>query len=153
MRLFQFEWFPLVFLPVNRCVLHYIIHYWFLCIFLLDHFILQLWLIFEIFSLCYTSHCVKPFFSWAHRAFLWLSPWILFQADCLSPWFLVAFLRFYLIASFKNIPQDFPDGPVVKIPPSNAGNTGSISGQGNEITYAIGQLSLNFTAAEPKHCN
>lgn len=154
MCLFQFEWFPLVFIPINGCVLlHYIIHYWFLSIFYLSYFILQLCLIFLIFSLCCTSHCVHPFFSWAHRAFLWLSPWILFQADCSSPWFLVALLRFYIIPSFKNIPQDFPGGPVVKIPPSNAGDTGSIPGQGNKIIYAMGHLSLNVTAAEPRHCN
>ena len=30
----------------------------------------------------------------------------------------------------KNLPQDFPGGPVVKNPPANAGDTGSIPGLG-----------------------
>ena len=37
--------------------------------------------------------------------------------------------------------QDFPGGPVVKNPPSNAGDAGSIPGQGNKIPRATGQLS------------
>ena len=37
--------------------------------------------------------------------------------------------------------QDFPDGPVVKNPPSNAGDTGSIPGRGIKIPHAEGQLS------------
>ena len=32
--------------------------------------------------------------------------------------------------------EDFPGGPVVKNPPSNAGNVGSTSGQGVKIPYA-----------------
>ena len=36
---------------------------------------------------------------------------------------------------------DFPGGPVVKNPPSNAGGTGSIPGQGAEIPHASGQLT------------
>ena len=32
---------------------------------------------------------------------------------------------------------DFPGGPVIKTSPSNAGNAGSISRQGAEITYAL----------------
>ena len=31
------------------------------------------------------------------------------------------------ISSFKDIARDFPGDPVVKNPPSNAGNTGSIT--------------------------
>ena len=37
--------------------------------------------------------------------------------------------------------QDFPGGPVVKNPPSNAGDVGSIPGQGTKIPHATGQLS------------
>ena len=37
--------------------------------------------------------------------------------------------------------KDFPGGPVVKNPPSNAGDVGSIPGGGTKIPYAAGQLS------------
>ena len=37
--------------------------------------------------------------------------------------------------------RDFPGGPVVKNPPYNAGDTGSIPGQGTKIPHATGQLS------------
>ena len=36
---------------------------------------------------------------------------------------------------------DFPGGPVVKNPPSSAGDVGSIPGQGTKIPHAIKQLS------------
>ena len=36
--------------------------------------------------------------------------------------------------------QDFLVGPVVKNPPSNAGDTGLIPGQGTKIPHAVGQL-------------
>ena len=36
---------------------------------------------------------------------------------------------------------DFPGGPVVKNPPSNAGGVGSILGQGTKIPHAAGQLN------------
>ena len=32
---------------------------------------------------------------------------------------------------------DFPGGPAVKNPPFNAGDTGSITGQGTKIPYAV----------------
>ena len=35
---------------------------------------------------------------------------------------------------------DFPGGPVVKNPPANAGNMGSIPGPGTKIPRALGQL-------------
>ena len=38
--------------------------------------------------------------------------------------------------------KDFPGGPVVKNLPCNAGDVGSIPGQGTEIPYATEQLSL-----------
>ena len=37
--------------------------------------------------------------------------------------------------------EDFPVGPVVKNPPSYAGDTASIPGQGTKIPHAVGQLS------------
>ena len=37
--------------------------------------------------------------------------------------------------------RDFLDGPVVKNPPTNSGDTGSISGQGTKIPHAMEQLS------------
>ena len=37
--------------------------------------------------------------------------------------------------------MDFLGGSVVKNPPSNAGDTGSIPGQGTKIPHAEGQLS------------
>ena len=45
--------------------------------------------------------------------------------------------------------MDFPGGPVIKNPPSNAGNVGSIPGQGTKIPYATGQLNLFTTTREP----
>ena len=47
--------------------------------------------------------------------------------------------RFHL--RFKeHIPGDFPDGPVVKNPPSNAGAMGLIPGWGTKIPHVAGQL-------------
>ena len=37
--------------------------------------------------------------------------------------------------------RDFPGGPVVKNPPSNAGDSGLIPGRGTKIPHAAGQLS------------
>ena len=48
---------------------------------------------------------------------------------------------------------DFPDGPVVKNPPSNAGDAGLIPGRGTKIPHAMGQLSLCATTREPAHHN
>ena len=53
----------------------------------------------------------------------------------------------------KNASQDFPAGPVVKNPPSNAGYVGSIPGWGTKIPHAEGQLSLHATTREPACCN
>ena len=54
--------------------------------------------------------------------------------------------------------RDFPGGPVVKNPPSNAGDAGMIPGQGTKIPYAVGQLAcapqlLSPPALEPVHHN
>ena len=45
-------------------------------------------------------------------------------------------------------PRDFPGGPVVKNPPFNAGDVGSIPGQGTKIPHAAGQLSPHATTTE-----
>ena len=44
--------------------------------------------------------------------------------------------------------RDFPGGPVVKNPPSNAGDLGSIPGRGTKILHAVGQLSPRTTTIE-----
>ena len=55
------------------------------------------------------------------------------------------------LSLFKTYHRDFPGGPVVKNPPSNAGDVGSISGQGTKIPHAAGQLNLRVTTTEPAH--
>ena len=40
---------------------------------------------------------------------------------------------------------------MVKNPPSNAGDAGSIPGLGTKIPHAVGQLSPCATTAEPMH--
>ena len=47
---------------------------------------------------------------------------------------------------------DFPGGPVVKDPPSKAGDVGSIPGQGTKIPHE-GQLSLGATTTELTRLN
>ena len=55
--------------------------------------------------------------------------------------------------------KDFPAGPVVKDPPANARDTGSIPGQGTKIPHASGQLSprvlqlLKLHTLESMFCN
>ena len=44
--------------------------------------------------------------------------------------------------------RDFPGGPVVKNPPSNAGDMGSIPGRATKIPHTTGQLSLHTTTTE-----
>ena len=43
----------------------------------------------------------------------------------------------------------FPGGPVVKSPPANPGDMGSIPGPGTKIPHAMGQLSPSATTTEP----
>ena len=45
--------------------------------------------------------------------------------------------------------RDFAAGPVVKNPPSNAGDMGSVPDQGTKILHAVEQLSAQPTA-EPE---
>ena len=42
-----------------------------------------------------------------------------------------------------------PGGPVVKNPSCNAGDSGSIPGQGTKNPHAMGQLSPRATTTEP----
>ena len=58
-------------------------------------------------------------------------------------------IRTYI--SIITLNGDFPGGPVVKNPPSNAGDVGSIPGWGTKIPHAEGQLSLR--ALEPARHN
>ena len=44
--------------------------------------------------------------------------------------------------------RDFPGGPLVKNPPSNAGDAHSIPGQGTKIPHAAGHLSPRATTTE-----
>ena len=52
------------------------------------------------------------------------------------------------ITIFKSI-LDCPGGSLVKNPPANAGNMGSIPSPGMKIPRAMGQLSLRTTTTEP----
>ena len=47
--------------------------------------------------------------------------------------------------------RDFPGVPVVRNPPSNAGDASSIPGPGAKIPHAIWQLRLKTTTTEPTH--
>ena len=48
---------------------------------------------------------------------------------------------------------EFPGGPVVKNPPYNAGDAGSIPGQETKIPHAVGQLNPRATTTELAHLN
>ena len=49
--------------------------------------------------------------------------------------------------------RDSPDGPVVKNPTCNAGDMGSIPGQGSKISHAAGQLNPHAATRESMCCN
>ena len=53
----------------------------------------------------------------------------------------------------KSPSRDLPGGPVVKNPPSNAGDVGSIPGPGTKMSHATGQLSPRAATRESAHCN
>ena len=53
-----------------------------------------------------------------------------------------------IITQKKKNCRDFLGGPVVKNPPSNAEDAGSIPSQGTKIPRAVGQLSLGVTTTE-----
>ena len=42
---------------------------------------------------------------------------------------------------FKDTQGDFPGGPVVKNPPCNEGDMGSVPGQGTKIPHDVEQVS------------
>ena len=48
---------------------------------------------------------------------------------------------FACLMNVLNVIRDIPHGPVVKNPPSNAGDTGLILGPGTKIPHASGQLN------------
>ena len=50
-------------------------------------------------------------------------------------------------------PGDFPGGPIVKNLPCNAGDVGSVPGQGTKIPLAPGQLSPQATTREKAMCH
>ena len=58
-----------------------------------------------------------------------------------------------LNVTLKWLMRDFPDGPVVKNPPSNARDLGSVPGWGTKIPHAAGQLSPRITTTEPTRRN
>ena len=45
--------------------------------------------------------------------------------------------------------RDFPGGPVVENPPCNAGDLGSIPGQGTKTPHALEQLNPHAVTKEP----
>ena len=49
--------------------------------------------------------------------------------------------------------SNFSGGPVVKNLPSNAGDAGSIPGQGTKIPHAAGKLSPSTATTEPMRLN
>ena len=54
----------------------------------------------------------------------------------------------------KDISQDFPEGSVVKNPPANAGDEGSIPGGGTKIPYALEQPSPHAPQLKKSiHCH
>ena len=59
----------------------------------------------------------------------------------------------FVFLGYKPRSGDFPGGPVVKNPPSNEGDTGSILGQGTKLPHAAGQLSPCAATREPMHCS
>ena len=55
----------------------------------------------------------------------------------------------FLLCFIQKILWGLPCGPVVKNPPSNAGDAGSIPSQGTKIPHAAGQLSPRAATTEP----
>ena len=57
--------------------------------------------------------------------------------------------EFLIVHGYQELEErDFPGGPVVKNPPANAGDVGSIPGQGTKTPHAVGQLSPRATTTE-----
>ena len=53
--------------------------------------------------------------------------------------------------NYKTLWRDFPEGPVVKTSPSNAGGAGSIPGQGDKIPHALRPKNQNIK--QKQYCN
>ena len=60
-------------------------------------------------------------------------------------------IQYYIFSKYNY--EDFPGGPVVKNPPSNVGDKGSIPGRGTKIPHAVEQLSLRTSTTELAHLN
>ena len=64
-------------------------------------------------------------------------------------WHIILYISYTSIKKKKRERErDFPGGPMVKKPPSNAGDVGSIPGQGTKIPHGVGQQSLHSTTTE-----
>ena len=72
-------------------------------------------------------------------------------------WARVHTVGFYLYQVLEQVKaicaRDYPGGPVVKNPPCNAGDLGSIRGWGTKIPHATEQLSLHVATRESTHHN
>ena len=58
-----------------------------------------------------------------------------------------------VVANIRGHSRDFPGGAVVKNPPYNGGDAGSIPGQGTRIPHAMEQLSPHATTTELTRLN
>ena len=59
-------------------------------------------------------------------------------------------INLFFFFFLKNSLRDSPDGPVVKNPPCNAGDTGLFPGQGTKFPQATKQLNLYTTTTETR---
>ena len=59
---------------------------------------------------------------------------------------LVLYVNYFSLKNNSKVCGDFSGGPVVKNPPFNAGDTGSIPGWGTKVPHAVG-------ATKPVHHN
>ena len=79
----------------------------------------------------------------------------IFQARVLE-WGTIAFSACVLARAIFHLKMssllDFPGGPMVKTPPCNAGDMGSIPGQGTKIPHVMEQLSPSNTTTKAMHC-
>ena len=70
-------------------------------------------------------------------------------------WARVHTVGFYLYQVLEQVKaigaRDYPGGPVVKNPPCNAGDLGSVPGWGTKIPHAAEQLSLHIATRESRH--
>ena len=76
----------------------------------------------------------------------------IFQARVLE-WVAIAFFIKHFGGLVKTDHKDFPGGPVVKNPPCNAGDAGSIPGHRARIPHATEHLSPSTATTEPVRHN